>query len=98
MCRLVRAWSVVPIIVLSADATDHRMVLALDEGADDDVTKSFSMPELLARIRVALGHRAQQGAEPEAPVLEVGDLRVDVAHHEVGAAVRHRAPLLAATC
>ena len=82
VCRRLRAWSSVPIIVLTADGADERKVLALDEGADDYVTKPFSMPELLARIRVALRHRRALGVVDQA-VLEVGDLRIDVPHYAV---------------
>ncbi len=56
VCRRIRAWSDVPIIVLTADDTEHRKVEVLDDGADDYVTKPFSTPELLARLRVALRH------------------------------------------
>lgn len=83
VCRRVRRWSNVPIVVLSADGSDHRKVLALDEGADDYVTKPFSMPELLARIRVALRHRPEGPAAAPAAVLEVGDLVVDLPRHRV---------------
>jgi DNA-binding response OmpR family regulator len=54
VCRRVRTWSDVPIIVLSANGLDERKVEALDEGANDYVTKPYSTPELLARIRAAL--------------------------------------------
>jgi two-component system, OmpR family, KDP operon response regulator KdpE len=81
--RSVREWSSVPIIVLSADGSERRKVAALDLGADDYVTKPFSMPELLARVRVALRHRDARPAGPDLSVLEVGDLRVDVAQHLV---------------
>jgi two-component system KDP operon response regulator KdpE len=83
VCRRIRSWSEVPILVLSAEGSDDRKVRALDEGADDYVTKPFSMPELLARIRVALRHRSASGAEDEPAVLEVGDVRVDVPRHQV---------------
>ena len=83
VCRRIRAWSQVPIVVLSAEASDYRKVLALDEGADDYVTKPFSMPELLARIRVALRHREVAGGPEEASELRVGDLVVDLARHRV---------------
>ncbi len=92
VCRRIRGWSDVPIVVLSADGSDQRKVVALDEGADDYVTKPFSMAELLARVRVALRHRPAQetdtwsrhGAGPiDQSVLEVGDLRVDVARRHV---------------
>ncbi len=56
VCRRIRTWSDVPIIVLTADDTEHRKVEVLDDGADDYVTKPFSTPELLARLRVAMRH------------------------------------------
>ena len=87
VCRRLRAWTQVPIVVLSAEASDYRKVLALDEGADDYVTKPFSMPELLARVRVALRHRPpEDGVDPA--VLDVGDLRIDLARHRVWVADR----------
>ncbi len=83
VCRRIRSWSNVPIIVLTADATEHRKVEALDDGADDYVSKPFSMPELLARLRVALRHRrAVSNLEPDA-VTELGTLRIDQARHRV---------------
>lgn len=82
VCRRIRVWSEVPIIVLSAEGSDHRKVLALDEGADDYVTKPFSTPELLARVRVALRRQPIGGSE-DLPVLEVDDLVVDLAQHRV---------------
>jgi two-component system KDP operon response regulator KdpE len=88
VCRRIRQWSGVPIVVLSADGADNRKVEALDEGADDYVTKPFSMPELLARVRVALRHREVSGAPVDESVLRVGDVTVDLAHHEVHAGGR----------
>jgi two-component system KDP operon response regulator KdpE len=89
VCRQVRQWSEVPIVVLSAEGSEQRKVQALDEGADDYVTKPFSMAELLARVRVALRHRRRSGGSPvDSAVLEVGDLRLDLARHEVSAAGR----------
>ena len=86
VCRRVRGWSDVPIIVLSAEGSERTKVLALDEGADDYVTKPFSMAEVLARVRVALRHRSREAGSPDAvAVLEVGDLRLDLARHEVTA-------------
>jgi two-component system KDP operon response regulator KdpE len=82
VCRRVREWTAVPIIVLSADASDRRKVLALDVGADDYVTKPFSIPELLARVRVALRHRSGATTDEDAD-RRVGDIVVDVAHHRV---------------
>ena len=82
VCRAVRSWSDVTIIVLSAEGLEHRKVVALDEGDDDDMTKPFSMPELLARVRVALRHRADpRGADD--PVLVCGELEIDLARHVV---------------
>jgi two-component system KDP operon response regulator KdpE len=81
--RRVRDWSMVPIIVLSAEGSDRRKVDALDLGADDYITKPFSMPELLARVRVALRHRSSRPGQPDPSVLEVGDLRIDMALHRV---------------
>ena len=87
VCRRLRAISGVPIIVLSAEGADDRKVAALDEGADDYVTKPFSMPELMARVRVAMRH-GPRSAEMDDAVLEVGDVRVDLPHHEVTVAGR----------
>ena len=71
VCRLIRQWSEVPIVVLTADGADDRKVLALDVGADDYVTKPFSTPELLARLRVALRHRSRNptGTVDQKPTL-----------------------------
>jgi two-component system KDP operon response regulator KdpE len=90
VCRQLRRWTDTPIIVLTAEGAESRKVEALDEGADDYVTKPFSTPELLARVRVALRHRRQPGAEEGSPVLRVGDLEIDIPSHTVtvaGAAV-----------
>jgi two-component system, OmpR family, KDP operon response regulator KdpE len=83
VCRRVRQWSDVPIVVLSAEGSDERKVRALDEGADDYVTKPFSTAELLARIRVALRHGADRRAPGDDAVLRVGDVSMDMARHEV---------------
>ena len=83
VCTRIREWSDVPIIVLTVEGSEERKVTALDGGADDYVTKPFSMPELLARVRVALRHRLQRdGSDPPA-VLSVGDLRIDLAGRDV---------------
>ncbi|MEO8635959.1 MAG: response regulator [Gemmatimonadales bacterium] len=77
LTRQIREWSTTPIIVLSARGQESDKVAALDAGADDYLTKPFSVPELLARIRVALRHAAR-GTGGEADIV-VGDLRIDFA-------------------
>ena len=83
VCRRVRTWSDVPIIVLSANGLDERKVEALDEGANDYVTKPYSTPELLARIRAALRSSTAANSTTENSVLVVGDLRIDLARRTV---------------
>jgi two-component system KDP operon response regulator KdpE len=80
VCRRVRTWSMVPVLVLSADSTEDRKVEALSDGADDYVTKPFGMRELNARLQVALRHRA--AAATEQSEIEVGPLRLDLPHYE----------------
>jgi two-component system KDP operon response regulator KdpE len=84
VCRRIREWSDVPIIVLTAEGADERKVAALDGGADDYVTKPYSTPELLARLRVALRHRSRGETDDGTSArYVVGDLVLDVAHHRV---------------
>lgn len=78
--KRLREWSRVPIIILSVRERESDKIGALDTGADDYLTKPFSMGELLARIRVALRHMA--GAQDE-PVLTFADLTVDLARRLV---------------
>jgi two-component system KDP operon response regulator KdpE len=75
VCRRIRTWSDVPIVVLSADGSEDRKVDALDQGADDYMTKPFGMRELNARIRVALRHHGPP-ADGQPPELDVGDLHL----------------------
>jgi two-component system KDP operon response regulator KdpE len=82
VCQHLRLWVRSPIIVLTADGSEERVVAALDAGADEYVSKPFSMPELLARVRVALRHRLTISASVGRSLLDVGDLRVDVAAHQ----------------
>ncbi|MGI8587115.1 MAG: response regulator transcription factor [Chloroflexia bacterium] len=79
----IRQSSMVPIIVLTARGAEHEKVTALEDGADDYVTKPFSLSELLARIRVALRHTAHQGVANPSHLLQVGALGIDLAAHEV---------------
>ncbi|HEY0753967.1 MAG TPA: response regulator transcription factor [Ktedonobacteraceae bacterium] len=82
VCKTVRAESNLPIIVLSVKDSERDKVLALDLGADDYVSKPFSMNEVLARIRVALRHTAQVQAGTE-PTFAAGSLKVDFAQRVV---------------
>ncbi|MBT9289666.1 response regulator [Prosthecodimorpha staleyi] len=79
--RQVRAFSQVPIVVLSARDREVEKVTALDLGADDYVSKPFGISELLARLRTALRHAARQDGQSE--VISVGDLVVDTRAHRV---------------
>jgi two-component system KDP operon response regulator KdpE len=81
LIRSVRAWSTVPIIVLSARTGETQKIAALDAGADDYVTKPFGAPELLARVRAALRRNAT-GALPSSE-LRLGDVTIDLARREL---------------
>jgi two-component system KDP operon response regulator KdpE len=74
VCRELRRWTDVPILVLSAVGDEAEKVSALDAGADDYVLKPFGIEELLARLRALL----RRAGPPGGPVVEVGDLVVDV--------------------
>ena len=74
-CRRIREWGNMPIIILSVREDEGDKVRALDEGADDYMTKPFGVEELLARIRVALRHST--GVTSTAPSFEAGDLEID---------------------
>lgn len=75
-CRRLREWANMPIIILSVRGDEKDKVKALDEGADDYITKPFGIEELLARIRVAL--RRSKGPTIVAPLFTAGDLEVDL--------------------
>ncbi len=81
VCRRVREFSQVPIIVLSAKGEERSKVAALDAGADDYVTKPFGMEELLARVRASL--RRQNISEKQSPVIKVGDITIDTDERRV---------------
>src|SRR5712692_1388076 len=80
--RRLREWTRLPIIVLSAMGEDAAKVRALDQGADDYVTKPFSVPELLARMRVAV-RRASVAAENRTSVIHAADLEIDLARRVI---------------
>jgi len=83
VCRRIREFSTVPIVVLSAYGDERRKVEALDGGADDFITKPFGMAELEARLRMALRHGAARGggATEVSPTVQVGALTLDRVHH-----------------
>ena len=87
LTRAIRERSQTPIIVLSVRTQDAQKVAALDEGADDYITKPFSIQELLARVRVQM-RRTLPDAGTQESVVEVGDFRMDLERHR--ATVRGR--------
>jgi DNA-binding response OmpR family regulator len=82
VCRIIRAESGVPIVMLTAKTSELDKVVGLELGADDYVTKPFSLRELTARIR-ALLRRTEQLAEAPTPLVELGALTVDLAGHRL---------------
>jgi two-component system KDP operon response regulator KdpE len=84
VCQAIRGWSSTPIIVLSVRDSDRDKIAALDLGADDYLTKPFSLGELLARIRVALRHTAAMASAE--PVLQFENLRIDLPLRQVALA------------
>jgi two-component system response regulator RegX3 len=85
VCRELRTRSQVPIIMVTAKTAEIDAVVGLEVGADDYVTKPFRLRELVARVRAALRRAPRPGAERGSleETIEVGDVRVDVARHEV---------------
>jgi len=79
--RDLRAWSQVPVLVLSARSEERDKISALDTGADDYLTKPFGVGELLARVRALLRRRAR--TEDDSSVFEMGEVRVDLARRVV---------------
>jgi two-component system KDP operon response regulator KdpE len=82
VCRQLREWSRAPILVLSVREDEADKIRALDLGADDYLTKPFSLGELLARVR-ALMRRAGRSEEPSPPSLSAGALEIDFARRRV---------------
>ena len=82
VCARLREWTQTPIIILSVRDSERDKVAALDQGADDYLTKPFGIEELLARVRVALRHSARaQGTQPK--LIRAGELTIDLAWHIV---------------
>ena len=81
LVKTIREWSRVPIIIMSGRDDDDSKVAALDAGADDYITKPFSITELAARLRVAARHLDLR--DTDEPVFESGPLKVDYAAHNV---------------
>ena len=90
--KQIREWSQVPIIILSVRDQDHDKVNALDIGADDYLTKPFSMTELMARIRVALRHQCSNIKDE--PIIHSCDLSMDFSrrHVEIAGTEIHLTP------
>jgi two-component system KDP operon response regulator KdpE len=82
VCERIRQWSDVPIIILSATGSDVRKIAALDGGANDYVTKPFSMLELEARIRAVIRSRRTDADEAMPSPLLLGNLELDLVHRE----------------
>jgi two-component system KDP operon response regulator KdpE len=82
VCRRIRAWSSVPILVLSVREDEPEKIAALDLGADDYLTKPFGVGELLARVR-ALLRRTDGGSERKPPVFRAGTIEIDMETHTV---------------
>ncbi len=77
-----RSWTAVPVVVLTAADGEHDKVKAFQLGADDYVTKPFSMVELIARVQVAIRH-GQHARANRSPVIAVGDVRIDLDAQQV---------------
>ncbi|KAB2866144.1 MAG: response regulator transcription factor [Anaerolineae bacterium] len=83
VCRSLREWSKTPIIMLSVRNEDKAKVTALDAGADDYLTKPFSLEELRARIQAVLRRMTVEPTGSNKSEIEVGDLRIELAKHRV---------------
>lgn len=82
LCREIRAISEIPILVLSVRNQDRMKIEALDAGADDYVTKPFSIQELQARVRAQLRRSANATVQTD-PVIAAGDFLIDIPQHRV---------------
>jgi two-component system OmpR family response regulator len=84
VCRILRKDMIVPILMLTAKADETDKIVGLEIGADDYMTKPFSLRELLARVRAMLRRTKMVEAQPETGEvrLRVGDIEVDIARHQ----------------
>ena len=82
VCRILRRESDLPVLMLTARSTEDDLLLGLDLGADDYVTKPFSPRELMARVRTLLRRTRPSVSEPD-PVMRVGSVVVDPVRHEL---------------
>ena len=80
ICRALRGWSRIPVVVLSAVGDEREKVRALDAGADDYITKPFNADELLARLRAVLRRTIDESG---APLVQIGDIAIDLADRRV---------------
>ncbi len=83
VCRRLREWSQVPVIMLSVRSDEATKVMALDAGADDYITKPFSMEELRARVQAILRRVALEPTSTPQAEIRVGDLTIDLANRRV---------------
>ena len=85
VCRRVREFSSVPIVMVTARNAEQDVVLGLDAGADDYLTKPFGAPELLARVRAVLrrSHLGESPGEARRATYRCGDLEIDFSQHQV---------------
>jgi two-component system response regulator MtrA len=83
VCKAIRASSSVPVVMLTARSDTIDVVVGLESGADDYVTKPFEMPELVARVRAALRRASTVGSATQDDRLTVGPVQIDVAAHTV---------------
>jgi two-component system, OmpR family, KDP operon response regulator KdpE len=83
LCRHLRNVAGCPIVVVTSDVDEARVVEALDNGADDYITKPFAMAVLLARLRVALRHRNATAGLVDHDLLTAGDLALDLGAHQL---------------
>ena len=93
--KAIRAWSSLPIIILSARSSEQHKIDALDAGADDYLTKPFGLGELLARIRVALRHSVSSPEQDQSGIFSTGALKVDLLKRQVAVGDRdvHLTPI-----